>query len=272
MPKTPLSPRRLLARNKDLLSSNIKAVLQLNGAQQGSTVFVVGSSPQLNSLGKAQIRELGRRPTIGVNRTQFVVNLRYFLSAYPHEVFLAKEHIRHVTAINMRPNLSSPLIPKTLAVRRVDHSLGDSLRAEFEPELPSLHTLRNVALGATHLALILGASRIVYVGVQQTNGLHYYDEIPELRELISQVLSSVPENLFAIDHHNATLDSLLSALRVPKEVLANQQFYDNSHQESFRDFFRAIKEHGVEPFATLSDSVVALAGARVVSIDEALSW
>lgn len=272
MNRVSLQTLRSLRREQGRLRSNVKALLKLNGAEKGSTVFVVGAGTQLNSLTKKQLDALGRRPTIGLNRTQFAVNLRYFLSAYPHEVFLASSHAPRVTTINMRPNLASPLIPGTLAVKRVDHSLGDSLSPSFHPSEPSLHTLRNVAFGATHLALILGARRIVYIGIQQTNGLHYYDEIAELRDLVAARLRAVPANLFAVDHPYATLEASLDGLRVPKEVLANQPFFKESHRETFQDFFRALGEHGVETFTTLSESVVASAGAQVVPLDQALSW
>ena len=75
-----------------------------------------------------------------------------------------------------------------------------------------------------------------------------------------------------MDHPYATLEASLDALRVPTEVLANQPFYKESHRETFQDFFRALGEHGVETFTTLSESVVASAGAQVVPLDQALSW
>ena len=264
--------RRQLTDARPPSDSNIQAVLALNGAEQGQTVFVIGSSSQLNSLSPPQIDALGRRPTIGLNRTQYAVRLRYFLSAYPSEVQLARHHSADLTVINMRPVMERPLIPGTLAVKRVRYKLGDPLSPVLQPPEPTLHTLRNVALGATHLALILGARRIVYIGVQQTSKLHYYDELPELRERIAEDLRAVSPHLFKVDHPYATLDKAVELLRIPVEQLAGEQFYTESHQETFQEYFAAVAAHGVETFATTAASVIAAAGAPVVSVDEALSW
>lgn len=246
--------------------------MRLNGAERGATVFVVGAGPQLNTLTQLQLFELANRPTIGVNRTQFAVKLRYFLSAYPHEVFLALSHSSDLTAINMRPVLEPAGIPRALTVRRVEHKLGATLPTSFDASMPSLHTLRNVALGATHLAMVLGATRVVYVGVEQTSGVHFYDEIQDIRDLIVEKLGSVPENFFALDHPNATRELIIKALRMPAEQLARQAFYTDSHVETFRDYFRELRSRGIEVFATAPVGVIPSAGAAVVSIEEALTW
>lgn len=254
------------------LKSNVDNALDLNGRESDETVFIIGASAQLNSLTPPQLRALGGRPTIGVNRTQFAVHLTYFLSAYPHEVHLARSHSPRVTAINMRPTLEPPLIRGTISLKRVEHSIGDTLPPSLQRPEPALHTRRNVALGATHLALILGARRVVYVGVQQTNKLHFWDEKRELRDMIARKLKSVPSSLFSVDHHYSSREEILARLRTPVAELAEKQFYEWSHRETFEDYFHALRTHGVLTFATTEDSVVAAAGAPVVTLDEALSW
>ena len=255
------------------LKQNARRVELLNQAERGRTVFIIGSGPQLNSLTPFQISKLAQQPTIGVNRTQYQIRLRYFLSAYPAEVLLASRVSASTTVIHMRPEMHPPLIRSTVAVRRVDHRLGDPLPRSLDPYAPEIHTLRNVVLGATHLALIMGAGRVVYVGVEQNSALHFYDERPEIRASIIEDLRSLRSvDLFDIDHPYATVDALVEKLKLPPADLATQAFYKRSHAQSFRSYFGNLLGDGVAVFATTPDSVIAAAGAEVVTVEEALRW
>src|SRR5262245_38147212 len=143
------------------LRRNTRRVQRLNGRHEGATIFIVGSGPQLGSLTAQQRATLSADAvTIGVNRTQYAIRLRYFLSAYPAEVLLARLRCPTACALHMRRAYEAPVIRGALTVGRRPFKPGAGLPVRFDDtDAPTLLTLRNVALGATHLAVILGARR-----------------------------------------------------------------------------------------------------------------
>ena len=249
---------------------NGRQLRRLVGQERGNTVFIIGSGPQLNDLSVEERRVLEAHPTIGVNRTQYALKPKYFLSAYPAEVLLARKALgRGTRIIHMRPTYEAPMFKNIYTVRRESHVIGSPLPTEFGHPIPTLKTLRNVVLGATHLAFILGAARIAYVGVEQTNSLHYYDLRPELRQQIIADLRSLASNdLFTVDHPYATLTALEEALTVPPDELRQSAFYVASHVETFADYFRYLRAQGVEVYATITPSVIHQAGAPLAGICE----
>lgn len=255
-------------------SRNLQRVLALNGRESGATVFIVGSGPQLNDLTREHHKALATVPTIGVNRTQYALRLSYFISAYPAEVILARMHCgSETTVIHLRPKLEHPLVRNTLTIRRVRHQQGQALETSFTAPDPTLHTFKNVALAATHFALVLGAARVVYLGVEQTSALHFYDLDPSLRrQMLADIRRIRARSILAADHPYATLDHLIDKLDNTPSELEARDFYVTSHRDTFREFFDELRRHGCEVFATKRNSVVAEAGADVVEIKEALAW
>jgi hypothetical protein len=59
-------------------------------------------------------------------------------------------------------------------------------------------------------------------------------------------------------------------LRRPLEELAAEPYWHTDHTAMFEAFFAELERHGVEPIATLRNSVVYDAGARYVPLDEAV--
>jgi hypothetical protein len=164
--------------------------------------------------------------------------------------------------LHMRRVYEPPLVPRTLALQRRDYERGEGLPRHFDEVVPSLRTRKNVALGATHLALILGARRIVYVGVQQRSALHFYDTKPGIRNAILADLATIPDrDLCHHDHSNANYEALVERLHSPPETLAEMPFYELSHSQTFMDYFAALASHDVEVFSTTPESVIADAGA-----------
>lgn len=244
--------------------------LRLNGAHRGDTVYVIGAGPELSAIGEASRRRLGQRVCVGVNKTQYMVPLRYFLSAYIAEVLLARHAAPDARSLHMRPAYEAPLAPGVLPLQRRDFDPATILPDRFEPPAPVLYTLRNVALGATHLAHILGASRIAYVGVEQLDRLHFWHfEEAVRRRMIADlpILEGVP--FLGVDHEYATYEGQLRKLERPAEESLGP-FYEHSHADTFREYFRQLRGRGVELYTANPRSVVAEAGAVVLPLDELL--
>lgn len=245
--------------------------LALNGRHRGETVFIVGAGPQLGGLGADAIRRLADRVTIGVNLTFYVVPPRYFLSAYVGQVILARHRSPESLALHMRRQYASPLWPGVVPLRREVFDDAMDLPARLEPPEPTVRTRSNVVLGATHLAFILGARRIVYIGVEQRNQLHFWHLRPELLPVMREdveILRDVP--FLAVDHPYASFANAVAKLERTAEECAGP-FYAESHEGTFRTYFRILREAGVSIVSTARDSVVSDAGAEFVPLDEVLS-
>lgn len=251
--------------------SQVTSFEELNGRHRGETVFIVGAGPQLASVTDTQARELERRAAIGVNLTFYRVRTRYFLSAYIGQAMLARLRMPSSTVMHMRPVYEPPLSPAIMPLRRCNFDRSVGLTSALAAPEPTLFTLRNVALGATHLAHVLGARRIAYVGIEQRNQLHYWHLMPQLVPAMQRDIESLRDVPFlTADHPYATYESLVRKIaRMADESML--PFWKDSHEPSFREYFSILRAAGVSVVSTSPDSVVRDAGADFVPLEQILA-
>lgn len=252
-------------------SHGIRSFEDLNGRHHGETVFIVGAGPQLAAVTDAQVQQLATRPAIGVNLTFYRLPTRYFLSAYIGQAMLARLRMPSATVMHMRPVYERALSPGILPLRREAFDASAGLSKALSGPEPTLFTLRNVALGATHLAYVLGARRIAYIGVEQRNRLHYWHLKPEVLPAMRadvELLRDVP--FLTADHPYSTYESLVAKVNRSAEESMGP-FWKESHEPTFRDYFAILRAAGVSVVSTSADSVVRDAGADFVPLDELLA-
>ncbi|MGB8854891.1 MAG: hypothetical protein WCC69_15160 [Pirellulales bacterium] len=244
--------------------------VRLNDRHVGATVFVIGAGPQLGLLNERHIKAMESHVTIAVNKTFYRLRPTYFLSAYIGEMMLAARRTPDATLIHMRPVKAPPLIAGIHSIRRREFQPDVGLPRHVDPLDPALDTKFNVALGATHLAYVMGAARVVFVGVEQRNLLHFWHTDPTLRELIrADVLERGDPDILRVDHPHASLANDLAALdRSPQDCM--RPFFHLDHTPTFATYFDILRRAGVDVVCTTADSVVADAGARVVRLEELL--
>ncbi len=252
------------------LEQNTSHALALNGAHQDRRIVVLGSGPQLGRLGDDVLSWLADQVTIGVNRTFYVHEPTYFLSAYPSEVMLALSACDDTTALHIRPRYEPPLFHQTICLRRADFVSGTRLPERLEAPVPTVLTFRNVALAATHLAALMGAEEVVYLGIEQQDGRHYYDLDEDLRARIRDDLAALAdhEDLFVLDHPHATMELLQSNLRRPVDELAAVPFYELDHTPSFAEYFDQLTDRGMRVTSAVRDSVITAAGGTYRSLSD----
>lgn len=243
----------------------------LNGRHRGETIFIIGSGPQLASVREDLLDKLNQMTTIAVNKAFFMVRPKYFLSAYIGEILLAVQQSRRTTILHMRPVYEPPLVQHVVPLRRVTFEPGMELTPALDALCPTLMTRLNVALGATHLAYVMGAQRIVFVGVEQRNQLHFWNFNEKARQkiLIALIERGDPE-ILKIDHPYATLARDLASVNRPSSECMGP-FFHIDHTPIFKAYFDILLRGGIEVIATTAQSVVADAGARVVPLEEAFA-
>lgn len=265
----------MLRRSTSFMASLVRryrptSSVRLNDRHVGATVFVIGAGPQLGLVDERHIKALESRITIAVNKTFYRLRPTYFLSAYIGEMMLAVRRAPGATHLHMRPAKAPPLIPGIHSIRRREFQPDVGLPRHVDPRDPALDTKFNVALGATHLAYVMGAARVVFVGVEQRNLLHFWHTHPALRDRIrADVLERGDPDILRIDHPHASLANDLAALDVsPQDCM--RPFFHLDHTPTFATYFRILSEAGVDVVSTTAESVVADAGARVAGLEDIL--
>lgn len=244
----------------------------LEGAHAGETLYLLGTSPQLRELREREVQVLERRVCIGINDAHFMVRPRYSLSAYVSRVALARARLgERTTVLHMRAEERAPLVAGSLPVRRADFE--GALPTTFG-DVPTLYTLRNALLAGLHLALVLGAKRIVVLGVEQANNTHFYSADPALRASLREAFEPLWEQPFlGIDHayeRAVHIDRHIYGKPASAWVQHPNAFAAHDHARSFAAYLRALGAHGVECVSTVPDNVLTQAGAAHAPLSEVL--
>lgn len=271
-PRLDRRPRPPLASGTRLAVSDWR---QINDLARGETVFVVGASPQLNRLSPEQRAGIGQARTIGLNRTYFAFPVDVFLTSYPWELEMAMSEMGEAASyVQMRRLGSAPIVPGSIAVRRKALQPWSPFPRFLVPPDPALYTRRNSAFAATHLALVMGARRIVFIGVDQSSHFHFWQEDEALRSRIRRRVEGYRDpafdHLFVEHPKDKVMDAMLDLLTADLDELAARPFHED-HTETFTGVLAMLQWYGVEVLTTSPESVVARSGAPVVGVDAALA-
>lgn len=260
------------------MDENNHRVAALWNAHGGQTIYVVGSGPSLKAFEPEWLAELGQLPSIGLNRSVYMVRTRYFLSSYISEIILAKKASPTTTHLHMRNRLTVPLVDDILTIKRRytedPHAIGRS----WSRDEPMLCTRRNAVFAATHLALIMGATKVCYVGVEQRNGLHFYNIDPQMNERIFYDLVDVitqHRDILGLDQGYENPHEMMRRHLESPEVLKARTYFPIDHGRLLEQWF-AIMHKSFDACVTSAnaDSVVCDAGATHVPLSHSVeeSW
>ena len=248
------------------------AANSLAGLHGGDTLFLIGAGPVLNHLSAETRAALKERVTLGVNRTQYVLPLTYFISAYQCECTLALMSGNVNNVLHMRPQFAPPVADGIIPLQRAMYQPGLMLPFTFQPPVPLVYTWMNVMLGATHLALIMGARRIVYVAVEQNNPVHFYHEDEAIRQKLKADLRTLEQDGIpvSLDHPHLTYERLHEIIDWDVQSIRNEPF-PRDNMQKFTLFLDAVKLYGIELIATQEKSLLLQMGAEYRPLDDMLS-
>ncbi len=178
------------------MSDRCSTLSALRGKHTGEHLYILGSGPQLNELTAGQRSLLEARTTLGVNRTHHFLASTYLISSHPETL---AGHSAKTVALHARWNgETTPLahgalpVPRSRFVESCGFSRNDSV----------LLSDRNVIFLATHLAYILGAAAVSYVGVEMNDDRHFSVFAP-------------PQRSFSEFPHEATLRLYRERMEMP---------------------------------------------------------
>tara|TARA_Y100000310_G_C20691265_1_gene822397 strand:+ start:3718 stop:4569 length:852 start_codon:yes stop_codon:yes gene_type:complete len=152
----------------------------------GERIFILGAGPMLNDLTEKEIKKIEKEEvSIGVNYSHAQVKPTYWIAGgAPCQVSFALEYLpSHTTPFFHQSPHEEILFPE---VERLVHTSDELAVENLElPRRPKNNAITggyNCLLDASHLAYIMGASEIVFVGFDQINHLHFYNLWSESRQ------------------------------------------------------------------------------------------
>jgi len=249
--------------------NKVKKASELNGIHAGKDIYIIGSGPQLNKITNKEWDFLRTQVTIGVNDVVYKIAPTYLLSAYPYCMTIASFRAPTSQLINMRLNYVDPAIKGSLVVKRV--IFDGKLWTKFDDTTPVLATKMNVALGALHLSLILGAKRIITIGIEQNSKLHFTHELDCYRRMFLEDNLKIEAHTWHtklwVDHPKPDLlDWYRHYLSDPSEK-KKQNFSDlYEHAPTFKKYINIINDNNIDVITTTPDSIISRAGGKFVPL------
>lgn len=254
----------------------------LNGRHKGEDVFIVGAGPQLGELTPNQLTRLAKIPAIGLNAVPHKTPTAYFLSGYTWMAELAMLAYRRwgVSESRLAINMQQNPLSATSRGAELEDGILRIQRKLFFGELPQrltspvLYTYRNGAIGATHLAYVMGARSITFVGVQMANGCHYYHEDTNTLTLLQadskEVARSRGGSAMETVGERFSIARTLRGARTCSRGWFCPPYLMGSHAEVFTSYFHILSGRGVPIRVTSRDSLLGRCGAKYTSLQEAL--
>ena len=164
-----------------------KTLYDFNNKHAGDTIYILGSSPTLNNLSEEQKEFLKKQVTIGVNLSYEGFNdLTYAVSAHiANAVYLFESTSRNFPifvdyASPRKKDAFSHLESFFWNNERIVKFSSDPpcipLQKKVNPRDISLQGNTSVLLLATHLAYIMCAANIVYIGFEELIAAHFWND------------------------------------------------------------------------------------------------
>ena len=148
--------------------------------------------------------------------------------------------------------------------RSVEKGEADRLFDEVNSDSPMFGS-DNIAFTATHLACVMGAKKIVYIGFDQKSCHHYYESVhllPTLQNQIKSLYSKYKSDGFLkkdIQH----LWDMVKKVRSPDYLE-----FVGYNRIKFEKMFQCMNRNNVTPIVHNKNSVVFDAGAKLTNYDD----
>ncbi len=244
---------------------------------KGKSIFIVGTGPELYKIGKENICRLEKKISIGLNTTNYKFNSTYFLSSHYYEIMSAMKNSKTI-ALHAVDKAKADNVPGStkLLLRKFNKNTG--LPLVISNDKPILYSESNIALAAAHLACIMGAARIIYIGVELNNIAHFYHYDEELKKKIlkdyNEIMTQELNNKYNMNNEAISLMnrkftmSLKEAERTPFHSGYHTTF--RTHYGLFERYSDIIRRKiGVRIYCT-TKGILSEVGATVIPTDKAL--
>ena len=181
-----------------------QVVYDYNDRHLGETIYIIGCAPTLNDLSKEDLKFLEDSITIGVNLACEGVNsLTYGISNHISTSVYLFEYTKKDIPIfvdcnrNITHNAFAHMNffwddDKTVAFQACPTKIP--LTKKVNKQDIRINSLDSAVLGATHLAYIMGAAKIVYIGFEELTFAHFWNGNKALEDKIQRNIRNILAN------------------------------------------------------------------------------
>jgi len=273
-----------------------KKVLQdFNNIHSGRRIYVLGTGPTLLDLKPEHVQKIEKESiSIAVNFSHVlpIVPTYWIAGGHPTQVAFALEHLSQETTMFFHQGPGETRIfPE---IEQIVHTHDQTATACENPVVrPVTENViiggHNILLSASHLAYLMGASELVFVGFEQVNRLHFHSLMEEERRLaFKDKLINMrekyrnmnnPQSCHIVECVSEILDINEDPKRrwchfQPVEVAKSLSFKpegENHHNYPiFKKYVDQFKREGIKVLTTATEGICVRAGAEVVKLDDIL--
>ena len=267
---------------------------------ENETIYVIGTGPSLLDLTPSQIKKIETDcVSVGVNFCHFLIDPTYWISAghgchAAYALEYASENTKLFWSQGTNETRFFPDNKRLINLCDVSGAQAAEIRKDFNMlgRNDVIVGLNNILNHASHIAYILGANRIVYLGFEQTNCLHFYshfddDKKEQIVDRIKFLMKKYENDKTTIyPPHGSTISVSLKEIIDtsedpeqrwchfhPFEVLKSLPFKKGNNKQNINDFntfMEKFKEEGIEVLTTAKEGIIVDVGGKTVDLDEIL--
>lgn len=258
----------------------IKSFLELKDLYIGKTVVIIGNGPDLMNLNEKFKEKLKELITIGCNVSHLFLNETNFHVSGHWSTHLYNLHFGKVKDCRL---FQGPTIQEinyidnnTLNVENIN--VVTRLDTFIKPNLNEKYLVgaEQIGLAALHLAYIIGAKKIIFIGVDMKSSEHYYDDEEHCQNLLNQwnYLEELYSNSSIImrDLKNMKNGSIFKSLEIEGgdgNIIKKQSYFENYDYTlyNYSHIFQFLKNENVEIFTANKNSIIFEAGAEHIDLN-----
>jgi hypothetical protein len=255
----------------------------------GQRIFIFGTGPTLNDVTQEQLDYIQKNEiSIGVNYTPIHITPTYWIGGgHPTLIAFAIEHLKNETqGIFHHDPGTRDKYPKSDKVIFTEDRVC-STQPNPIPKNKKTDIIvggHNILLSASHLAYIMGASEIIYIGFEQVNRLHFYNLWSnEKQQDFKNLLLDLSDKY---SHNQSIVECIEEVLNLNEpdeqrwchfksvEVCKNLSFKPGGKKHHnylmFEKYVEQFKSIGVKVKTTATEGICVHAGAEVVDLRDVL--
>ena len=257
-------------------------LIEFNNKHEDETIFIFGNGEELHYLTDEQKIKLNKKTTIGTNYSHMAYTPKYLISGH-FSHFLYAYNFANIDKIDRmffqgdRDNIQEydDVMKKTTLVniKYLFNNLGLKIHKDITEQNNYLVGASNVGISSSNLAYIMGAKKIVYIGFNQRNNLHFYNLDDNMKVILRENINKSKkkyENKTRRDEFNRDFNNLLKMLDIAPEQLAKTVYYKPDTTSAINVLFETLKQNGVEVISATKNSKFVDCGASYVDLDEIL--
>jgi len=264
---------------------------------QNERIFVLGTGPSLNDLTPEEIKKIETEETsIGVNFSHIQLKPTYWISGgAPCQMAFALEYLPEQTIPFFHQGEDEDRVfPDVEKIVHTYDRVADGRALTKAPKDNTLIGGYNILLCASHLAYVMGASEIVFVGFEQTNFLHFYNLWSKERQEnlkdkfrfcqekyedidFGEILGikgkwhGLSKKIFDPENRNQEHDPSMSHFRSVEDCKSRSGEQAYGYSKNLRHFSKYVNQFyddGIKILTTSEEGIVVDAGGETITLNK----